>query len=173
MAKIKFGDVVEEVVMRDEFPLKKAQTVLKNELVAVLGYGVQGPAQARGPLWEAITATNYLQAGADLVVDLRVRQNVELGRLCGREIQVVRIGKLHAVGGRTARQEIEKLVGPHGAARRRDLLHLLRDLLAVFPGIGIAILKDGFSQAQRHQHDQKQRRSEGALAEAEPRRSYV
>lgn len=46
MAKIKFGNTVEEVVMRDEFPLKKAQTVLKNETVAVLGYGVQGPAQA-------------------------------------------------------------------------------------------------------------------------------
>ncbi|MCX5769744.1 MAG: acetyl-CoA decarbonylase/synthase complex subunit delta [Candidatus Hydrogenedentes bacterium] len=27
-----------------------------------------GPVGARGPLWEAITATNYLQAGADLLV---------------------------------------------------------------------------------------------------------
>ncbi len=46
MAKINFGGVVEEVVMRDEFPLAKAREVLKNETVAVLGYGVQGPAQA-------------------------------------------------------------------------------------------------------------------------------
>jgi ketol-acid reductoisomerase len=46
MAKIKFGNVMEEVVMREEFPLPKAQAVLRNELVAVLGYGVQGPAQA-------------------------------------------------------------------------------------------------------------------------------
>lgn len=46
MAKINFGGVVEEVVMRDEFPLEKARHVLKNEVVAVLGYGVQGPAQA-------------------------------------------------------------------------------------------------------------------------------
>jgi len=33
-------------VTREEFPLEKAQDVLKNETVAVLGYGVQGPAQA-------------------------------------------------------------------------------------------------------------------------------
>jgi ketol-acid reductoisomerase len=46
MAKIDFGGVVEEVVMREEFPLEKARQVLKNEVVAVLGYGVQGPAQA-------------------------------------------------------------------------------------------------------------------------------
>jgi ketol-acid reductoisomerase len=46
MAKINFGGVVEEVIKRDEFPLKKAQTILKNEKIAILGYGVQGPAQA-------------------------------------------------------------------------------------------------------------------------------
>ena len=46
MAKIDFGDVVEEVVTRNEFPLDKARDVLKNQVVAVLGYGVQGPAQA-------------------------------------------------------------------------------------------------------------------------------
>ncbi len=46
MAKINFGGTVEDVVTRDEFPLEKAQAVLKNETVAVLGYGVQGPAQA-------------------------------------------------------------------------------------------------------------------------------
>jgi ketol-acid reductoisomerase len=46
MAKINFGGTVEEVVMREEFPLEKAREVLKNEVVAVLGYGVQGPAQA-------------------------------------------------------------------------------------------------------------------------------
>lgn len=46
MAKIDFGGVVEDVVTRDEFPLEKARDVLKDEVVAVLGYGVQGPAQA-------------------------------------------------------------------------------------------------------------------------------
>lgn len=46
MTKINFGGVVEEVVTRDEFPLEKAREVLKDEVVAVLGYGVQGPAQA-------------------------------------------------------------------------------------------------------------------------------
>ena len=46
MAKIDFGGVVEDVVTREEFSLEKAREVLKNETVAVLGYGVQGPAQA-------------------------------------------------------------------------------------------------------------------------------
>jgi len=46
MAKINFGGVEEEIVTREEFPLAKARKVLKNEVVAVLGYGVQGPAQA-------------------------------------------------------------------------------------------------------------------------------
>ena len=46
MAKINFGGVEEEVVTRDEFSLERAQAVLQDEVVAVLGYGVQGPAQA-------------------------------------------------------------------------------------------------------------------------------
>ena len=46
MAKIDFGGVVETVVTRKEYPLKKAQKVLKNEVLAVIGYGVQGPAQS-------------------------------------------------------------------------------------------------------------------------------
>ena len=46
MAKIDFGGVLEDVVTLDEFPLSRAREVLKNETVAVIGYGVQGPAQA-------------------------------------------------------------------------------------------------------------------------------
>jgi len=46
MAKINFGGTVEDVVTREEFPLSKAQEVLKEETVAVIGYGVQGPVQA-------------------------------------------------------------------------------------------------------------------------------
>ena len=46
MAKMNFSGTMEEVVTREEFPLAKAQEVLRNEVVAVLGYGVQGPAQA-------------------------------------------------------------------------------------------------------------------------------
>jgi ketol-acid reductoisomerase len=46
MAKIDFGGVVEEVITSEEFPLEKAREVLKDEIVAVIGYGVQGPGQA-------------------------------------------------------------------------------------------------------------------------------
>ena len=46
MAKMNFGGVTEEVMTREEFPLEKAREILKNETIAVIGYGVQGPAQA-------------------------------------------------------------------------------------------------------------------------------
>ena len=46
MAKLNFGGVEENVVTREEFPLEKAQEVLKDEIIAVIGYGVQGPGQA-------------------------------------------------------------------------------------------------------------------------------
>lgn len=46
MAKIDFGGTIEEVVTLEEFPIEKAREILKNEVIAILGYGVQGPAQA-------------------------------------------------------------------------------------------------------------------------------
>jgi ketol-acid reductoisomerase len=46
MAKINFGGVEENVVTREEFPLAKALEVLKNETIAIIGYGVQGPGQS-------------------------------------------------------------------------------------------------------------------------------
>jgi ketol-acid reductoisomerase len=46
MAKINFGGIEEEVITSEEFSLEKAREVLKDETVAVLGYGVQGPGQA-------------------------------------------------------------------------------------------------------------------------------
>ena len=44
-----FGGVIENVMTREEFPLEKAREILKDEkdeVIAVLGYGVQGPGQA-------------------------------------------------------------------------------------------------------------------------------
>jgi len=46
MALIDFGGVKEEVVTRREFPMSRARKVLKGETIAVIGYGVQGPAQS-------------------------------------------------------------------------------------------------------------------------------
>ena len=46
MAKIDFGGIIEEIITSEEFPLEKARDVLKDETVAVLGYGIQGPGQA-------------------------------------------------------------------------------------------------------------------------------
>ncbi|MEI7590194.1 MAG: ketol-acid reductoisomerase [Deltaproteobacteria bacterium] len=46
MARINFGGVGEDIVTADEFPLEKAKEILKDEVVAIIGYGVQGPGQA-------------------------------------------------------------------------------------------------------------------------------
>ena len=46
MAQLNFGGVEENVVTRGEFPLDKAREVLKDEVIAIIGYGVQGPGQA-------------------------------------------------------------------------------------------------------------------------------
>ena len=46
MAKINFGGVEENVVTREEFPLEKALETLKDETIAVIGYGVHGPGQS-------------------------------------------------------------------------------------------------------------------------------
>ena len=75
MAKINFGGVNEEVVTREEFPMEKAREVLKNETIAVIGYGVQGPGQAlnlrdngfqviigqrKGKTWEKAVADGWV-----------------------------------------------------------------------------------------------------------------
>ncbi len=44
--KLDFGGTIEEVVTREEFPLEKARQVLKDEVIAVIGYGPQGYGQS-------------------------------------------------------------------------------------------------------------------------------
>ncbi len=46
MAKLNFGGMEENVVTRAEFPLEKAKETLKDETIAIIGYGVQGPGQS-------------------------------------------------------------------------------------------------------------------------------
>jgi len=46
MAKINFGGVEEDVITVEEFSLNKAREILKDEVIAVIGYGVQGPGQS-------------------------------------------------------------------------------------------------------------------------------
>ena len=46
MALIDFGGVKENVITRKEFRMAKAKRILRDETIAVIGYGVQGPAQA-------------------------------------------------------------------------------------------------------------------------------
>ena len=58
MTRIDFGGVVEDVITRDEFPLERAREVLEDEVVAVLGYGVQAPAQA----------LNMAENGLDVII---------------------------------------------------------------------------------------------------------
>ncbi len=61
MAKLNFGGVEENVVTREEFSLSKAQEVLKDEVIAIIGYGSQGRAHAM----------NLKDSGVDVTVALR------------------------------------------------------------------------------------------------------
>ena len=65
MAVMNFGGVNENVVTRDEFTLEKAREVLKDEKIAVIGYGVQGPGQACNlrDNYAALTAAGYNVVG--------------------------------------------------------------------------------------------------------------
>ncbi len=76
MATIDFGGVIEEVVTADEFTMEQARETLKDEIVAVIGYGVQGPGQALnmkdngikvivgqregGPSWEKALSDGFI-----------------------------------------------------------------------------------------------------------------
>jgi len=46
MVDLDFGGVKENVVTRKEFTVEQAQKVLQNEIIATLGYGIQGRSQA-------------------------------------------------------------------------------------------------------------------------------
>lgn len=46
MSNMQFGTTTETVITREEFPLNRAKKIMQNETIAILGYGVQGPAQA-------------------------------------------------------------------------------------------------------------------------------
>jgi ketol-acid reductoisomerase len=46
MVELDFGGVEENVVTRNEFTVKQAQAVLESEVIATLGYGIQGRAQS-------------------------------------------------------------------------------------------------------------------------------
>ena len=66
MTTINFGGTDEEVITRDEFPLEKAKQILQNETITILGYGVQGPAQA----------LNLKDNGFDVIVGQREEEPV-------------------------------------------------------------------------------------------------
>jgi ketol-acid reductoisomerase len=46
MVELDFGGIIENVITRQEFTLEQAQKILKDEVVATLGYGIQGRAQS-------------------------------------------------------------------------------------------------------------------------------
>ena len=46
MVELDFGGIKETVTTRTEFPVEKARQILKNETIAILGYGIQGRAQS-------------------------------------------------------------------------------------------------------------------------------
>jgi ketol-acid reductoisomerase len=72
MATLNFAGTEEKVVTREEFPLSKAQEILKDEVVAVIGYGVQGPGQA----------LNQRDNGINVIVG-----QIKNSKICDKSIQ--------------------------------------------------------------------------------------
>jgi len=66
MAKMNIGGVVEDVITSEEFTLDKAREVLKDETIAILGYGVQGPGQG----------LNMLDNGFKVIIGQRESEKV-------------------------------------------------------------------------------------------------
>ncbi len=73
MAIINFGGCNEEVITRKEFPMAKARKVLKNEVIAIIGYGVQGPAQS----------LNLRDNGFKVIIGQASRFKKDWDRACG------------------------------------------------------------------------------------------
>ena len=61
-----FGGVEENVIIREEFPLEKAREILKDETIAVLGYGVQGPGQSMNLRDNGFNVDCWPASGQDL-----------------------------------------------------------------------------------------------------------
>jgi ketol-acid reductoisomerase len=61
MRKIKIGNIEETVVERADYPPEKIKSILANETVAVLGYGVQGKGQS----------LNMKDNGVNVIIGLR------------------------------------------------------------------------------------------------------
>ena len=96
---MKFGNVEEEVITREEFSLEKARQVLANETIAVLGYGVQGPAQSlnmrdngfkvivganpNGKSWEKARRDGWIPEETLFPLAEAARQAIESGIISG------------------------------------------------------------------------------------------
>ena len=78
MSKLNIGGVVEEVITSEEFTLEKARKVLKDEVVAIIGYGVQGRGQA----------LNLRDNGINVIVgeEYNKKKAIEEGRVPGKNL---------------------------------------------------------------------------------------
>jgi len=70
MKEIKVDNTTEKIYERSDFPMKKARETLKDETVAVLGYGVQGRAQS----------LNMKDNGINVIVGIRPGPSFELAK---------------------------------------------------------------------------------------------
>ena len=61
MKEIRIGDTVEQCVERSDYPPERIKQILGNEIIAVLGYGVQGKGQS----------LNMRDNGLNVIIGLR------------------------------------------------------------------------------------------------------
>ena len=158
MAIIDFGGVKERVITRKEFTLAKARSVLKNEVIAVIGYGVQGPAQA----------LNMKDNGFNVIVGQATRVQTRLGPRRRRRLGA----RQEPVRHRERRQEGHD----HSNARfrRRPTIDLADDQEAPQTGrclVFLARLLDHVPQEERRGPAEECRRDHGRPQRVRPERA--
>ena len=79
MAEMNFGGVIETVVTSKEFSLEKAREVLKDEVIAVIGYGIQGPGQACNlrDNYDALLSNGFAIVGASIQSEASHKKFIE------------------------------------------------------------------------------------------------
>ena len=90
MKEIKIGNTVEQCVERSDYPPDRVREILKDEIVAVLGYGVQGRGQS----------LNMRDNGVKVIVGQR--KGGKAYDLCLEDGWIARRDSLRAGGGRQA-----------------------------------------------------------------------
>lgn len=92
-----------------------------------------------------------VDAGVDATVQFGTKNHVEGFREIGRDQEAVGIIEFHAGGYLAAGKEIDVFIGEERAVGGCDLVNFVRNGFEIGPDEGIALLVEGFGEAESHE----------------------